>query len=422
MKRLHLLLLFILLTSTSRLFSQWSSRPDATQIKSIQLFKPNDPTSLPILLLGANDQLELHFDDMEGGIKYYYYTLQLCNSDWSEADVPAFDYTRGFISNRIYSYRQSSLTPIKYTHYQTLLPERNSGLTKGGNYLLKVYLNDDTSRLAFQRRILVVNKKAMISSEVLQPFNGNLMRTHQRLRLGVNIAGSNLSVYSPKDLKVVIVKNNDWTSAVSFANPTLYRGDYFEYDDERTNFAGGKEWRWVDLRTIRLRTDRVKQIIDSDSSDRVDIFVNPDGEKGQQPYLYYRDLDGLFYIESKDAPNSYWQSDYAWVHFTYVPPARRAIAGKDIYLNGALTNYMSDPSSKMIFNEEKGQYEAVLYLKQGYYNYSYITKNSNGSMENSEGDYWGTENQYLILTYYKPFGGRADDLIGFSMMHSVYQR
>ncbi|MFM2137903.1 MAG: hypothetical protein RJA57_210, partial [Bacteroidota bacterium] len=44
------------------------------------------------------------------------------------------------------------------------------------------------------------------------------------------------------------------------------------------------------------------------------------------------------------------------------------------------------------------------------------------SVENTEGNYWGSENQYMILVYFRPFGGRSDELIGFTRIGSLIQR
>lgn len=398
-------------------------------IRSVKLFKNGDIYAYPVLMLNSNDQLELHFDDMDADVKYYYYSFQLCNADWTPANVQTFDYIRGFQSNRIGTYRSSSIAQTRYTHYQAFLPERNSSPTKGGNYLLKVFLNDDTSKLVFTKRLLVVNKKAAVSGQVLQPFNTNYYQTHQRVQVSVNTAGSQINTFSPQDLKVVVLQNNIWSTASLLDRPTIFRGNYFEYtDEENTTFSAGKEWRWVDLRSLRLRSDRVLKIVDSDSTERIDIYVNPDVDRRQQLYVYYRDLNGIYTIENQDNANPYWQGEYAWVHFTYVPNGKRPFAGKNLYLFGELTNYQQNENARMIFNEEKGSYEAVLFLKQGYYNYSYVTvpeKKQNGmnvSVENTEGNYWGTENGYTVLVYFRPFGARADELVGYATINSTFQR
>ena len=205
-------------------------------------------------------------------------------------------------------------------------------------------------------------------------------------------------------------------------------GNYFEYyDDEKLNFPAGKEWHWIDIRSFRIRSERIKKIIDSDTSSRVDIWVNPDGERGRQVYLYYRDMNGLFTSENKDNANPNWQSDYAWVHFTFFPPGGQPFRGRDVFVVGELTGNQLLTENKMDFNSEKGCYHKALFLKQGYYNYLYSTlgagaENNQPSYALTEGNYWGTENEYMVLVYVRAVGSRADELIGCTLIHSAFQR
>jgi hypothetical protein len=393
-------------------------------IRSVKLHKYGDIYSYPVIQLNSGEQLELHFDDLEADVKNYYYSFQLCNADWVPANIQPFDYIRGFQTNRISNYRYSSISLTRYTHYQVIVPERNSAPTRSGNYLLKVFLNDDTSQLMFTKRFLVFDSKASVSAQVQQPFNAQWFRSHQRIPITVSTAAARINTFSPQDLKVVVVQNNIWAMATMMDRPTIYRGNYYEYiDEENTSFAAGKEWRWIDLRSLQLMSDRMQRIVDT--GNRIDVFVKPDVVRNEL-YVYYSDLDGIYTIENRDANNPYWQSDYAYTHFSFMPPGGRPFEGKSIYIFGELTNYSPDENSKMIFNPEKGMYEKTLFLKQGYYNYSYVTMTDNKqeriSFENTEGNYWGTENNYMVLIYFRPFGARADELIGFSRLNSAFQR
>src|SRR5580765_1577969 len=113
-------------------------------IHSVKLYKYGDIYSYPVMILNSSDQLELHFDDMDADFKNYYYSFQLYNADWTPSNIQSFDYIRGFQTNRITTYRNSSIVSARYTHYQLTFPERSSAPTRSGNYLLKVFLNDDT--------------------------------------------------------------------------------------------------------------------------------------------------------------------------------------------------------------------------------------------------------------------------------------
>lgn len=424
MRKLYYFFFLLAVLPVKNLLAQSGDVTYHANIRSAKLYKGGDQTSFPALLLNRNETLELHFDDLDADVKTYYYTFQLCNADWSPSILRTFEYTKGFQNVRITNYRNSSLSFVRYTHYQAAIPDRNSYPTRSGNYLLKVFLNGDTSQLAFIKRFVVVEMKASIAAQILQPFNARLYNSSQKLQIAVQTE-TKVQLFSPTDLKIVALQNNSWLTSIYLDRPTITRGNYFEYSDESlTSFPAIKEFRWVDLRSFRLKGDRIQRLDAKRNS--TDITVVPDPARAAQAYIYYRDLNGSYTIETIDNPNPFWQGDYASVHFSYFPPGNKAIEGQDLYLFGEFTNYASDTSGRMIFNPDRGAYEKTLFLKQGYYNYTYATlpigKKGYPDFSQSEGNYWATENSYVILVYYRPFGARADELIGYTTLNSVFQR
>jgi len=393
-------------------------------IHSVKLYKGGDQTSFPVIALGGTGQMELHFDDLDADIKNYYYSYQLCNADWAPSILKPFEYIKGFQNVRITTYRNSSISSTRYTHYYATLPDRNSYPSKSGNYLLKVFLNGDTNRLAFTHRFVVVDNKAQIGTQLAQPFNEQYFRTYQKLQIAVTL-DSRVQLYNPQDLKVVVLQNNNWVTSLMIDRPTIYRGNYLEYNDEAiTAMPAGKEWRWIDLRSLRLMSDRMDRI--DTRMDTTQVWVKPEMSRIEQPYIYYRDLNGSYTIETMEGVNPFWQGEYGQVHFTYVPPGGKAFEGRDVYVFGEMTRFGHNDEGKMDFNEDKGKYEKTLYLKQGYYNYSYVTmpkgKKGYPDFSATEGNYWGTENTYTILVYFRPFGARADELIGAAVVNSTFHR
>jgi hypothetical protein len=174
-------ILFVLLLLTLATNSQIPDHIYQANIKSVKLHKLNNPYAYPIISLNSLEDLDLYFDDLDGGIKNYYYTYQLCNADWSPTDLRPFDYIRGFQTTRLSTYRNSSIAFVRYTNYYAKLPDRNCAPTRSGNYLLKVFLDNDTTKLVFTKRFLIVDTKASITGQVLQPYSGSLFRTHQKL-------------------------------------------------------------------------------------------------------------------------------------------------------------------------------------------------------------------------------------------------
>ena len=393
-------------------------------IKSIKLYNRGDQTAFPVISLGSIDAMELHFDDLSNRVKNYYYTFQLCNADWTPSMLHSFEYIKGFQNIRISNYRNSSLSAIKYIHYQAPVPDRNCYPSRSGNYLLKVFMDNDTSKLVFSKRMVVLDNKAAVTTNILQPFNASLFRTGQKLTIAVQ-TDNRIQVMSPNDLKVVILQNNNWQTSVFIDRPTIYRGNYYEYSDEAfTAMPAVKEFRWIDLRSLRLKSDRMQEI--DTRKDTTQVFVKPDPNRSAQVYVYYRDLNGSYTIETMESINPFWQSDYAQVHFSYFPPNNKEFQGNDLYLFGEITNYAADTSGKMIFNKDRGAYEKTLFLKQGFYNYLYALKPADGKgvldFGQTEGNYYATENSYTVLIYYRPFGARADEVVGFATLNSAFQR
>jgi len=422
MKYISLIIFFFIVATSNGQLPDYIYNPG---IRSVRLHKAGDPYSYPVIRLNSVDDLDLYFDDLDGGVKSYYYTFQLCNADWTPSNLHVFDYIKGFQSNRITTYRNSSISFTKYTNYYARVPDKNCAPSRSGNFLLKVFLDGDTSKIVFTKRLLVVEVKSSISGQVLQPFAGSLFRSHQKLQVAVNL-NSQLNVFNQQDVKVVLLQNYAWPMASYLQRPTIYRGNYFEYNDEGTNsFPAGKEWRWIDLRSTRLMSERMQRI--DKQPTRTDVFIKPDGERKGQVYYYYRDINGLYTIETTDNINPFWQTDYVYTHFTYFPPGNQQYPERDVYLFGELTNYATDANAKMEFNAEKGAYEKTLFLKQGFYNYSYVTLSAKKSdepvnFEHTEGNYPSTENIYMVLVYYRPFGGRSDELIGITTINSLLQR
>ena len=393
-------------------------------IATAQLYTYGDQTQLPIFTLGSDTKFELDFDDLEGGYKNYYYTYQLCDYDWKTNDLlQSFDYIKGFTQNRITNYRYSSIALTKYTHYQAILPDRNSVPSKSGNYLLKIFLDGDTSKLVFTKRLLVVDPKATLSASVIQTLGTQNFTTNQKVRFFATISADLNSFSAAQQVKAVVLQNNNWNTAQKDIKPTFVRGAVLDYSsDNVANFAGGKEWRWLDLRNFSLQTDRIDHADYGKTT--TNIFLRTDVDRSAERYIYYPDYNGAYNIVTYQFINPFWQSDYATVYFTFAPPGGKPYNEKDIYLSTQFTSFGKDEKFKMKFNENTGLYETSAFLKQGYYSYSYVLDDKNGvDVGNTlEGNYWETENNYTILIYYKSFMDRVDQLIGISQINSRRNR
>jgi len=399
--------------------------PDAIylpNIRTAKLFSQNNQESMAIVRLNSSDLLELHFDDVDPTPKNYYYSLELCNADWTPADLNTFDYINGFTQVHLSEYRPSSITQSKYIHYQTLLPDKNCMPTRSGNYMLRVFLDGDTSQVAFTKRMFVVDfNKAMISAIVQQPYDNQLNKTHQKLQLSVNT--NQLNPINPQQqVQVVILQNYRWDNAVTNIVPSFIRDNILEYNSEvDCVFPAGREYRWVDLRSYKFSSERIEKI--DKEAEPNEVYLRADGVRINMRYIYMVDYNGWYDINTTENINPWWQTDYAKVHFTFVPPDNQPISNKDVYILGDLTGNKLGNSGKMRFNAEKGVYEKTLLLKQGYYYYTYATAPQKvsfpvGDVSQTDGNYWETENEYTVLVYYRSYNGRHDELVALTTVNS----
>lgn len=394
-------------------------------IRTVKLHPMGEPTAPAILPLNGTGQLELNFDEMGTGVRTYYYTFQLCDADWAPVQMSYFDYVKGFSMVRITNYRTASITLNRYIHYNAMLPDRNCMPTKSGNYLLKVFADGDTSRLAFTRRILVVDQRMDVMLQIQQPFNQRYFQTHHRLLVNVSARGIDMR-YPQQQVKVHVLQNMRWDNRLQLTNPTFVKQELLQYNNETEMLMpAGKEWRWLNLRSFRLLGDRVRSQRNTDSS--FSIFVQEESPRLPNQYFYFRDLNGAFVNETVERINPYWNADYADVHFRFVPPGRQPFRGKDVYVFGEITGYGKNEGARMEFDGEEGVYKTTIPLKQGYYDYIYVTRDRGAvqgafSSELTESDRWESENDYLVLVYYRELGGRYDQLLGITKGSSQFRQ
>ena len=183
----------------------------------------------------------------------------------------------------------------------------------------------------------------------------------------------------------------------------------YKYDIE-TAFWGGNEFLNFDTKEIRLSNMNVASVVSGKHLYHSYLYL--DRERAFKPYTYYPDANGIFVIRNARADNSAIEADYSWVHFTldvYEP-----YTDKKVYIYGDYNNYQLTDENIMTYNTENGKYEAAILLKQGFYNYTYITLDEANKIDSNKvnGSFDETENEYTVIVYYSKFGSNYDRIIG----------
>ena len=411
-------------------------------IKSVRLHVPGVVVSYPIINLGTG-VLSLSFDDLDGDNRDYIYKVVHCDSDWTPSDLSEMEYMEGFNEERIPPGEFSFNTLTNFTHYRVNIPNEDFKFTKSGNYLLKVYDDEDERFLVLSKRFMVVEPKFIVRGEFRRPSMVSKSRSHQEINF--DIAHKGIRITNPRqDVNVVVMQNGRWDTAIKNIAPQFVKTDQLVYDfSDKIVFPAGKEFRYFDLRTLRFRTDQVKGI--EEYKDGYDVTLFMDKMRGHSVYYNLRDLNGGFVIgniDNNDAMNiTFADSDTEQTRIAKVAALRRQILDnqdsnnlesdyanvlfslemneplydKDVYIIGAMTDWKIQERFKMTYQNVVNAYVADVFLKQGYYNYMYATVPKKGDkipdLGELEGNWYETENHYTVLVYYRPFGERYDRLM-----------
>ncbi|MFD0792541.1 type IX secretion system plug protein domain-containing protein [Mucilaginibacter litoreus] len=388
------------------------------EIKSVEFYKTEKPSSFPIITLGSNETVTLGFDDLSGGSRTFNYTLQHCDANWNPSRLSPVEYLESFTDDRINDYTYSSATFQKYTHYQVKLPNRNIIPKISGNYILKVYEDGDQSKLILTRRLYVVTRRVSVAANITSSNNVSLRRTNQKVNFTVDCSG--LQVQNPRtDVRVLIMQNARPETAIMNAVPTYIRGSQLVYNDVNINdFAGRNEFRHFDLRTLKLNSERVAKIY-KDTANTVMLLGDPSRNLPDYTLLY--DNDGKFFILNQDGSDPRRDADYAHVYFN-LATNKNANEGAP-YIVGQFNDWKVDKRSRMQF-DSRGRWYTDILLKQGVYDYQYvwvsnITKKPDDIL--LEGNYFETENEYQLLVYYRQVGSRYEQLVGYGELNSAKQ-
>ena len=382
-------------------------------IRSLQVTADGDWRRMPILCLQGGS-LTVSFDDLTHEYHRYAYRLAHCEADWTvSTEIFESDYCSGFASgNTIDDVQESVLTNTLYTHYRLTLPNEQCAMKLSGNYLLTIYDENDNDREVARVCFMVTEpaeKQMGIGLRVLTNTDATINQSHQQVEMELSYGG--YSVTDPqRQLTTVLLQNQRWDDARWNARPqyTLADGMRWSHCADYI-FWAGNEYRKFEI----LSTDVASMGIDRMSWDGTQYHAYPFTGEPRPNYIYDPDADGAFVIRNSDNRSADTESDYLQVHFRYqcAHPFENAV-----YLNGNFTQDRFLPQYKMEYHAEAGGYECVLPLKLGYYNYQLLMLDETGraSFLPTEGSYYQTENSYQALVYYRPIGGRTDQLVGYA--------
>ncbi|MDD7603967.1 MAG: DUF5103 domain-containing protein [Candidatus Limisoma sp.] len=386
-----------------------------SSFKSLKVAVEGNDYVAPVVLLGGDSRIRVEFDQISPEMQYLRYSVMHCDADWQPSMLVDSEYVDGFNEAEITDYAYSSGTLVNYVHYALTLPNDDISPTISGNYLLKVYPENEPDNVCLQVRFSLYEDKVGVVPAVTSRTDIDYNKSHQQLSVEVdtrNYAVDNMYM----DLKVRVVQNGRADNLVAVNQPqrVASRRAFFEHNRSLI-FPAGNEYRRFEAVTTNYHGIGVDYYQFNEPYYHVVLKV--DEPRAYDSYTYDRTQFGRFTIRQSDVDSSDTQAEYMVAHFALAMPE---LQNGDMYVVGEFTQDRCNPANRMYYNHNEQRYEAEMLVKMGSYNYQYFWVADGGKPNPAvvEGDFYQTVNEYTVYVYHRPAGCRYDRLVGFTTIFS----
>lgn len=416
-KYLFAALLFLVGTlSLSAQTSDTRQRIYHPAFKSLQVEVEGRRMMPPVISLNSDDRILISFDEIADERRYMRYELIHCDASWRPEGLVDSEFLDGFNQGDVDDFDYSRATTVHYVNYRIAIPNAQMRPLISGNYLVRVYPEDDPETTLLTARFSISEDSMTISGDVSSRTDIDTNDSHQQLAVIVDAGDAPIDdIYS--DIRLVIEQNGRNDNSIAITRPLRAVGKKAIFEHLRPLiFNAGNEYRRMEIVSVNYPGMHVESI------DRIEPYYHftlaTDTPRKNEMYLYDQTQHGRFTIREYDSDRSDTEADYALVDFTLEIDE---LHGFDVYIDGDFTQRSFDDSSKMSYNRTTGRYEKRLLLKQGAYNYQYlaVAQGQNTGLTSAiEGDKYPTVNEYVVRAYYRPRGTRYDRLADIKVFYS----
>lgn len=382
-------------------------------VRTLQVCADGNPTLPPWLDKSKHQRVEVSWDQMSHEYHRYIYYVYHCDADWQVSDgIFESDWLAGTNGQPVEDYEKSFNTTQIYTHYRLTIPNKDVGVLLSGNYMVRVYRDDDVPEEddpVIEARFCVYENSVSISQQVSSNTDIDFNDKHQQLTLRVGYGS--LHVNDPlSEFRVMVFQNRRWDSMATDLKPNERNATGMAFTHNRQLvFPAGNEFHRFEILDVQRAAAGVDRMEWYEPYYHATLFA----DRPARNYSFLEDQNGVRVVRSPEDGSESTTAEYVVVHFLLSMPQ---LPGDDVYVCGQWTGQAYNPLCRMEYDKQSGQYHAAIMLKQGYYSYQY--RQGNGSTRLTEGDFFETENEYTTMVYYRAQGARYDRLVGLSSVRT----
>ena len=384
------------------------------ELKSVSVRNVDDFMAPIVIRQATSDRISINFDILGDQHDYLRYKLIHCNADGEKSRLMESEFLGSFNEAEVTDYAYSSNTYVHYVNYNIEIPNSDMPILASGNYILEVYAENDPDEILLDVPFSVSEGIARVSGHTTSRTDKGFNTDYQQIALEIDAASlGNINPY--QDLLVTVMQNNRPETLRILEHPLRVESGkiIFEHSPELI-FEAGNEYR----RFETVRTDYPGMNVDSVkfSGNNWHAFLSIDEPRNETSYIFDSTQHGRFKIDEYNSSDPDLGADYVTVHFTLDAPQ---IGNGAIYIDGDFTGHKFDDSNLMKYDWNDGLYHARMLLKQGSYNYQYVTvpESRVGAYASPiEGNKYETRNEYLVRVYLREPGSRGDRLVGHTVL------
>lgn len=385
------------------------------RFRTLKIQNPDDFMGVPVIRLRTDDRLVVSFDEIGDDNSDLRYRLIHCDAQWKPSGIVESEYIDGFNITDIDDWGYSSNTYIHYVNYRIEISDENTRILKSGNYILEVSPLDDPDTTILRARFQVSENILPVTGLVTTRTDRGANNEWQQVSLEIDTEG--IDVGNPyTDVIVTIDQNGRYDTMRTLQSPLRTAPGRIFYDHTPgLIYRAGNEYRRFETVSTQFATmgvDSVRYV-----EPMYHVWLRPDEARKDRPYEFDRTQHGRYMVREYNSTDSDLGADYVTVHFEL---DANSGPGRDIYVAGEMTHGHYDSGNRMTYDQSSGTYRLQMPLKQGAYNYQYVTRQSDGTYTPTdvEGDRYETENEYRVSVFLRPPGARYDRLVGTSLITS----